>query len=203
LEVLTDLSHEDYIAEIEPGSESTGRFYLLMETLSYYSVIFAALNEGGEISATVDESEIETGAELPEGTTVQFNAYPKDGYEIEEWIINGVVQEDITSAELTFNNLQGDLDVKVSFKDTSTQVEEEFADDNLNIYIFENRIVIIGQVGENAQAELYDMLGRKTISLQLNAGTYNSIDIDGLKIGVYLLHITDGNAQTIQKLLID
>jgi hypothetical protein len=203
MEIFTDLSLEVYIAEIEPGSEATGRFYLKMESLSYYSVSFGAANEGGDVSATADEADIESGTELPEGTLVQFFAYPFDGYEIDQWIVDGVILEDVTANELIFDDLHGDLDVQVSFKETSTHVEEDFADDNLIIYIFENRIVINGPIRENTQAVLYDMLGRQMRVEQLQLGPYNEIIIDDLKPGGYFIHILNNELQTIRKLLIN
>jgi hypothetical protein len=202
MEVFTDLSQEVYAAEIEPGSEATGRFYLKMESLSYYSVSFGTANEGGNISATADEADIESGAELPEGTLVQLFAYPFDGYEIDQWIVDGVILEDVTADELIFDDLHGDLDVQVSFKETSTHVEEDFADDNLIIYIFENRIVISGEVKENTRAVLYDMLGRRMRVEDLQPGVYNEMIIDGLKPGGYFIHILNNELQTIRKLLI-
>ena len=203
MEVFTDLSQEVYAVEIEPGSEATGRFYLKMESLSYYSVSFGTANEGGDISATADEADIESGTELPEGTLVQFFAYPFDGYEIDQWVVDGVILEDLTADELIFDDLHGNLDVQVSFKETSTHVEEDIADDNFIIYIFENRIVISGEVEENTRAVLYDMLGRQMRVEDLQPGVYNEMIIDGLKPGGYFIHILNHELQTIRKLLIN
>ena len=71
---------------------------------------------------------------------------------------------------------------------------------SLNAYAFNNsEIRIIGEVGSNATANLYDVLGRLVVSHILGDVNYNVISIPSVKKGVYLLNIvTKDTTRTIK-----
>jgi hypothetical protein len=198
----TDLSVESYTTLITAGSEPLGRFFLNVKTQIMHLIHFDTLNEGGEITASIDGEAIEPGNMIPQGSDITFSVSLFENYEIDEWIVNGEALADVTATEILIEDLMDDLEVLVSFKETSTQIEEVIADDNLIIYIFENRIVISGEIEENTHAVLYDMLGRRMRVEDLQPGAYNEMIIDGLNPGGYFIHILNNKSQTIRKLLI-
>ncbi|TVQ94540.1 MAG: hypothetical protein EA393_00780 [Bacteroidetes bacterium] len=202
-DIYIDLSEESYTTVITVGSEPLGRFFLNVKTQIMHLINFDTLNEGGEITASIDGETIEPGNMIPQGSDVTFSVTLYENYEIDEWIINGEPLADVISTEILIEDLMDDLEVLVSFKETSTQIEEVIADDNLIIYIFENRVVISGPVQEKTRAVLYDMLGRQMKNEELQPGVYNEINIDGLIPGGYFIHILNNESQTIRKLLIN
>jgi hypothetical protein len=60
-------------------------------------------------------------------------------------------------------------------------------------------IRVIGEVGENAVATLFNGLGQVVLTKKLGAGSLNIIGIPNLSSGLYLLNINDkGTPQTIK-----
>jgi hypothetical protein len=202
-DIYINLSEEDYTVVLAVSSEPVGRFFLLMKSQIMHMVNYDALNEGGDITASVNGETIDTGSMVSDGSSVSFFAIAHNGYEIEHWLIDGVILDDVTVSEIIIEELLGDLHVQVSFKETSTQIDETFADDDLIIYIFENQLIIRGEMGENARAILYDMLGRQMRVESLQPGEFNSFSVEGLKPGAYVILIQENNRQSTRKLLLD
>jgi len=201
--IYIDLNQESYTVTLDPDSDLTGRFFLLMKSQIMHLVNFGTMNDGGEISASVNSETIEPGTMLPDGSSVAFFAHAYQGFEIEEWIVDGVVLDDVSISEILFDDLDEDIDVQVRFKATSTQIDEQLADDNLIIYTFENQIIIKGKVGENAIAILYDMQGRQLNVEHLQPADFNSFSVEGIKTGVYVIRILENNRQSSHKILLD
>ena len=60
-------------------------------------------------------------------------------------------------------------------------------------------IWVIGEVGSDAVATLYNGLGKVVLTKKLGAGSLNIIGLPNLSSGVYLLNINDkGTTQTIK-----
>ena len=84
--------------------------------------------------------------------------------------------------------------------DIMSGIGDQLLSGGLNAYAFNNsEIRIIGEVGSNATANLYDMLGRLVVSHILGDVNYNVISIPSVKKGVYLLNIvTKDTTKTIK-----
>ncbi|OZV70571.1 lamin tail domain-containing protein [Winogradskyella aurantia] len=80
---------------------------------------------------------------------------------------------------------------------------DEFAANELSIYpnpVNSGRVNIQSQIAGDKMIELYDIMGRSVISTVI---TSNSLDVTGLKTGMYLLKITIGSKTSTTKLIID
>jgi len=84
--------------------------------------------------------------------------------------------------------------------DIMSGIGDQSLSGSLNAYAFNNsEIRIIGEVGSNATANLYDVLGRLVVSHILGDVNYNVISIPAVKKGVYLLNIvTKDSTKTIK-----
>ncbi|WP_431134210.1 GEVED domain-containing protein [Psychroserpens mesophilus] len=76
-----------------------------------------------------------------------------------------------------------------------------------HILIYSNNstkeLIIKGQLTTNSSATLYDMQGRIVFNKILNvSNTVNSINVNGISAGVYIVKVTDGNTVKTQKLVI-
>jgi hypothetical protein len=61
---------------------------------------------------------------------------------------------------------------------------------------------VIGEVGNDAVATLYNGLGKVVLTKKLGAGSLNIIGLPNLSSGLYLLNINDkGTTQTIKVML--
>ena len=75
--------------------------------------------------------------------------------------------------------------------------------DELKAYAVSNtEIRIIGEVADNTDLKMYDVLGRFVLEKRLGGGSLNTIAIPSVKSGAYLLNIVSGKrAQTIKVLI--
>jgi hypothetical protein len=85
-----------------------------------YSVTFSTVDANGGLSATVNDVEINSGDIVEGGSSITFTATPDDGYFVDEWSVNGSVQEGQTNNEFVIADLQANTEVTVSFVDYST-----------------------------------------------------------------------------------
>ncbi|MEI6141205.1 MAG: choice-of-anchor Q domain-containing protein, partial [Mariniphaga sp.] len=78
--------------------------------------------------------------------------------------------------------------------------EQTLAETKLKAYTVRNvEIRVIGEVGNDAMATLYDGLGNEVLTKKLGAGNLNIIGLPNLMSGMYLLNINDkGTSQTIK-----
>lgn len=75
-------------------------------------VKFKSLNtDGGEITATVDGNNINTGAVVAHGATVVFTAHPKEGYVVDNWMLNSSELKGEKGLTYTITDLKEDVDV--------------------------------------------------------------------------------------------
>jgi hypothetical protein len=79
-------------------------------------------------------------------------------------------------------------------------LEDQVLPGKLNAYAKGNtEIRVIGEVGIEAVATLYDGLGQVVLTKKLGAGSLNIIGLPNLSSGIYLLNINDkGTTQTIK-----
>lgn len=97
------------VAEKGPGDPGGG---------SNITVYFKLIGDSkhGTLTATVDNEEINSGAEVEEGKTVVFTATPADGYQVKGWTLSGEAVADNTTNILTVENLAADTTVTVEFE---------------------------------------------------------------------------------------
>ncbi|MBU2922149.1 lamin tail domain-containing protein [Winogradskyella psychrotolerans] len=77
--------------------------------------------------------------------------------------------------------------------------------DQLNIYNNQKdkTVVITGQLAETTTAKLYDIQGRTvSTSLLQNSNSLQTIDVSGLKAGVYVVQLVNGTQNKTQKIII-
>ncbi|WP_418637898.1 beta strand repeat-containing protein [Winogradskyella sp.] len=77
--------------------------------------------------------------------------------------------------------------------------------DQLNIYNNQKdkTVVISGQLAETTTAKLYDIQGRTvSTSLLQNLNSLQTIDVSGLKAGVYVVQLVNGSQNKTQKIII-
>ena len=84
--------------------------------------------------------------------------------------------------------------------DIVSGVEDQVLDGKLTAYAVRNvEIHLVGEVGNNAVATLYNGLGKVVLTKKLESGNLNIIGLPNLSSGVYLLNIDDkGTSQTIK-----
>ena len=75
-----------------------------------YTITFEA-GEGGTVTATVDMEQIESGAKIAAGTKIKILATPDEGYEIDEWLVDG---EPVANTGLNFYYLSLSKDTNVN-----------------------------------------------------------------------------------------
>ncbi|MDP3913112.1 MAG: choice-of-anchor D domain-containing protein [Bacteroidota bacterium] len=63
-----------------------------------------------------------------------------------------------------------------------------------------NTLRVIGDVGKNTQLTVYDMAGRKLMSRKLNSSETNDVGMEGIKNGVYVVHISSTTHSVSKKI---
>lgn len=82
----------------------------------HYVVKFASFNDktGTLIAQNVsDNTVLSTGEALPKGSKIVFTAQPKEGYEVDEWQLNGNTILKYRNTTYTIDNLQSDVEVNM------------------------------------------------------------------------------------------
>jgi len=85
---------------------------VLTEVVEKYEVTFAD-PDNGELTAQVNDDDIDSGDEVEEGRDVVFTVTPDEGYRVKEWKVNGDLVEDETDLTYTYENLDKDINVEV------------------------------------------------------------------------------------------
>ena len=85
-------------------------------------VTFSSLNEFATVTAKANGAEINSGAAVAEGATVEFTAHPKEGYSVDSWLLGSDVVDGEKGLTYTIQNLSAD--VNVSLVCAETQPEE-------------------------------------------------------------------------------
>ena len=159
-------------------------------------VVTFTAGEGGTIAATVgaDAKAIQSKDQVEQGAIITFTATAKEGYELDQWMVNGKPAIAGADTKIEGNKLivtlgGRDLTVEVTFRKVNaiTQISEA----ELAVYPnpFAERIVItipaelIGQT-----AYLTSMQGAVVLQMTLEQ-TENVIYTDALSHGTYLLRV--------------
>ena len=184
---------------VRDGSNAivTNESFTLTTTAVNYPVTFNTVNNNGTLNATVDGTEINTGAEVQQGKNVIFTAVPNEGFIVKEWKLNGVTVGD-TNATYTLSNLAGAAVVTVEFE-TTTGVEGSFAD---NIQIspnpFTNTLNITGAA--NSVLQVMDVAGAKVYTQKISWSD-EVVHLNKLPEGVYFFHIEKDKQVKIVKIV--
>ena len=95
-------------------------------TLATHVITFSQPAQGGTFVVSVEGEEIESGAEVMEGTEVTLTATPSPDFSFTSWSITGATPVNASSATTTFTVGTNDVEISASFKsNTSTLTEEE------------------------------------------------------------------------------
>ena len=83
---------------------------------TYHLVTFEVIGGMGNIEATVNETEIESGDMIPQGEEILFVAQPDIGYTVKEWMLNGNAVDDPHAYTLAVDNIDSDIHVSLEFE---------------------------------------------------------------------------------------
>lgn len=172
-------------------------FTLYASAINNCAVNFNTVNAEGTLSATVDGSEIASGAEVTEGKDIVFTATSNSGYKVKEWKLNGnVVSENENT--YTLSDLAEASTVTVEF-DLLVGIDNAF-DSNFNIYPnpFVNVLNVAG--AENSTLQIMDIAG-VVVHSQKITDTDESIILEKLQSGMYFVQIEkEGQVKTVKVL---
>lgn len=162
-------------------TENTGNTYI---------VEFSVLNGNGSITATVDDLQISPGETVEENKNIIFTATPDINYNVKEWTVNDVVQEE-TGNELTYTNLQEDITVTVQFESAAGGISD-FSGNKLLVYPNPSTgnftINLSFDKGESI-IDITDITGRKVNCHIINSFDNISVDFSNNPSGIYIIVI--------------
>ena len=160
-----------------------------------HAVTFTA-GEGGAIAATVgaDAKAIQSKDQVEQGAVITFTATPKEGYELDQWMVNDKPAVAGADTKIEGNKLivtLGDQDLKVEATFKKVNAISQISEAELAVYPnpFAERIVItipaecIGQT-----AYLTSMQGEVVLQMTLEQ-TETVLYTDALSQGTYLLRV--------------
>ena len=160
-----------------------------------HAVTFTA-GEGGTIAATVgaEAKAIQSKDQVEQGAVITFTATPKEGYELDHWMVNGKPAVAGADTKMEGNKLivtLGDQDLKVEATFRKANAISQISEAELAVYPnpFAERIVItipaecIGQT-----AYLTSMQGEVVLQMTLEQ-TETVLYTDALSHGTYLLRV--------------
>ena len=163
-----------------------------------FAINFEA-NDGGELTATVDGTQIKSGDTFPAGTQVVFTAkVTKDNYELDRWTVNDqVVTETVDGQDVPVRAATYTLTVEAA-----TTVKAVFGDHTglnaaraaaVNVVIAGDNLVVTG-LAEATLVELYSVNGQ-VVRAQVTDNGYNVSDVAA---GIYLVKV-NGNVYKVVK----
>ena len=159
-------------------------------------VVTFTAGEGGTIAATVgtEAKAIQSKDQVEQGAVITFTATPKEGYELDHWMVNGKPAVAGADTKIEGNKLivtLGDQDLKVEATFKKVNAISQISEAELAVYPnpFAERIVItvpaecIGQT-----AYLTSMQGEVVLQMTLEQ-TETVLYTDALSQGTYLLRV--------------
>ncbi len=160
-----------------------------------HAVTFTA-GEGGTIAATVgtEAKAIQSKDQIEQGAVITFTATPQEGYELDQWMVNGNPAVAGTDTKIEGNKLivtLGNQDLKVEATFRKVNAISQISEAELAVYPnpFAERIVITipaERIGQTAY--LTSMQGEVVLQMTLEQ-TENVIYTDALSHGTYLLRV--------------
>ena len=166
-----------------------------LKDIKLYTVEYVA-GEGGTIAATVgpDAKAIQSKDQVEQGAVITFTATPQEGYELDQWMVNGKPAVAGADTKIEGNKLivtLGDQDLKVEVSFKKVNAISQISEAELAVYPnpFAERVVItipaecIGQT-----AYLTSMQGEVVLQMTLEQ-TETVLYTDALSQGTYLLRV--------------
>ena len=166
-----------------------------LKDIKLYTVEYVA-GEGGTIAATVgaEAKAIQSKDQVEQGAVITFTATPKEGYELDQWMVNDKPAVAGADTKIEGNKLivtLGDQDLKVEATFKKVNAISQISEAGLAVYPnpFAERIVItipaecIGQT-----AYLTSMQGEVVLQMTLEQ-TETVLYTDALSQGTYLLRV--------------
>ena len=166
-----------------------------------YSLTFNVIEVGGAtngtLTATVASQSITSGAQVEQGSNIDFTATPNQGYRVKEWKLNGAVIEGLKEQTYTLSNLTQTTTVTVEFEVITSAGTISLA--NLKAYPnpFTNFISIESSV-DVTRVIISNVIGKRVMEILLNGES--SINTSSLIDGIYL--ITFENAKGVVRKMI-
>ena len=141
---------------------------------------------------------------VPEGSDQSFTIAADTGYVIEDVLVDGGSVGAVSS--YTFSSVKADHSISASFVPDSTGVYarsfENGEQASSPVMIFPNptngKIYISGIDGK-AHVRIYDLLGKKLMSIQVNSN--KGLDISQLDAGIYLIEVRENDTPIIERLI--
>ncbi len=140
---------------------------------------------------------------LADGSDQTFFIDADTGYVIEDVLVDGGSIGAVSS--YTFSSVKTDHIISASFVADSTDVsapsiENGFQASTMKIFPNPtNGYINIHGIEQKAHVRIYDLLGKKLISIQLNSN--KALDISQLDAGVYLIEVHENNKYFIDQLI--
>lgn len=73
----------------------------------------------------------------------------------------------------------------------------------LNIYSYGKEIFIEGEISENSYAALFDLTGKRIMTMRLQPSERNTFRVDDLTRGVYIIHVSGSGKDRAKRLFIE
>ena len=166
-----------------------------IKDIELYMVEFTA-GEGGAIAATVgpEAKAIQSNDQVEQGAVITFTATPQEGYELDQWMVNGKPAVAGADTKIEGNKLivtLGDQDLKVEATFKKVNAISQISEAELAVYPnpFAERVVITipaERIGQTAY--LTSMQGEVVLQMTLEQ-TETVLYTDALSQGTYLLRV--------------
>ena len=82
---------------------------------------------------------------------------------------------------------------------TATSIENPDPEQGLRIWTSNGKVIIKGEVSEQARCEVYYVNGGKILDMRLTGGELNTIDLPGGSKGMLIVRVVDGAKATTRK----
>ena len=90
---------------------------MVQPVIETYTVTFEVTEGEGTLTAEVDDTAIESGAEVEHDKDVVFTATPADGYRVKGWTLNNEAVAGNTTNNFTVEDLKEAIEVTVEFEE--------------------------------------------------------------------------------------
>jgi len=179
----------------------TNGFFVKLQS-HIYQVSFSVIGENGSLSASVDENPIASGAQVQAGKDVSFVAEPADGYQVKEWIVNGMPVDENATNSLTIYNLKTNTNVTVEFEPVGSDV---------NIYPLSNVEVFpnpfyskftLRNISGVRKVIISTLTGQIVMEVETKGLDVETIQVDELNSGIYfILFETEDGLRAVRKIV--
>lgn len=196
-----DLVFQKYVTDLEV------MMYPVQGALQNPNVVVAV-----NTNANAEEADLDFSEDI---NTVGYDWKEFDGssYVVDPDTYYFLKREDGTVYRFHFLSFEGSStgNFSLGYEDVTGQMDVENFDKNNSFSIYPNptpnrniNLLYEDNRGESALVEVYDLVGRKLKSVQLDANGFSnhSLNLENLSAGTYLVKFQSGNFQTTKKLIL-